>query len=827
MANVVEIIIGAVDKASAVMEKTAMTGKGMGSTLAKVGDISTVAILAVGAASVKMAASYDMSVTRLQTSAGESAKNIKLVSDGMLDMAGKVGMSAQELATGMYTVESAGFHGADALNVLKASAQGAKDENADLGKVANAVTDILVDYHLKASDAANVTSQMVTAISFGKTNFEAFSSSMANILPIASAVHLKFQDVAGVEAEMTAHGMTATRASQNIANAIRSLEKPTKVMLTEMKSLGITTDELNKHLSTVGLAGTMQWLSTVAEKGAGKLGQTYVGALGKLMGTSAGLSAALMTTGENADATNKAIAAIGKSSADSSGNVEGFAEIQKQFSFQLQQVEATLTSLMIKIGNAIIPELQKMFSYVDQHLSTFMTLAKAIGVIVVALSIYSSVVKVVTAVTTAWEGIQLILNGTMEANPIGLIVVAVVALVAGILWLWNNVAGFRNFWKAAWADTVKIAQATWTFLKNVFLEGWTYIKVTAQAFWAYLKPLFMAGWNAIKVVIDAFVAITKAAIANVTAWWASHGAEVMTVAKAIWSFIYTIVKLYWGLVVTEVKIGWTIIKTLFDVFWPPIWAVVKMLWENIVGTFEVAWTIVSNAVKIGWAGILAVFKIAWATLTMAVKVAWDIIVGIFSVALDLVTGHWSKAWNDLLSMCHAIFGNIQSYISAVWNAIVNLFHSVVSGIAGIFSGVYNAIVGPFERAYNAVVGIVSSIKNQASSAMSSVGGFFGFAHGGIVGAAASGGPRSGLTMVGEHGRELVKMSPGSRVYSNPDTERMLRQGGEGSAVIGFDWGSTTDGTVGNAMLTLMRSAIRVRYGAGPNAVTKALSTGAH
>ena len=49
-------------------------------------------------------------------------------------------------------------------------------------------------------------------------------------------------------------------------------------------------------------------------------------------------------------------------------------------------------------------------------------------------------------------------------------------------------------------------------------------------------------------------------------------------------------------------------------------------------------------------------------------------------------------------------------------------------------------------------------------------------HGGITGA-ASGGMRSNLTMVGEHGRELVSLPTGSMVHSNPDTERMMSQGG--------------------------------------------------
>lgn len=52
----------------------------------------------------------------------------------------------------------------------------------------------------------------------------------------------------------------------------------------------------------------------------------------------------------------------------------------------------------------------------------------------------------------------------------------------------------------------------------------------------------------------------------------------------------------------------------------------------------------------------------------------------------------------------------------------------------------------------------------------------GLEHGGIKGA-ADGGARSGLTLVGEHGPELAEIAPGGRVWSNPDTQRMLGAGG--------------------------------------------------
>jgi hypothetical protein len=60
-----------------------------------------------------------------------------------------------------------------------------------------------------------------------------------------------------------------------------------------------------------------------------------------------------------------------------------------------------------------------------------------------------------------------------------------------------------------------------------------------------------------------------------------------------------------------------------------------------------------------------------------------------------------------------------------------------------------------------------------------------YAHGGIVGGAAGGGPRSGLSWVGENGPELVSLSAGSTVHTAGDSQRMAAGmgGGGGGPVI--------------------------------------------
>jgi hypothetical protein len=83
--------------------------------------------------------------------------------------------------------------------------------------------------------------------------------------------------------------------------------------------------------------------------------------------------------------------------------------------------------------------------------------------------------------------------------------------------------------------------------------------------------------------------------------------------------------------------------------------------------------------------------------------------------------------------------------------------------------------------------------------------------GGPVSAAAGGGPRGGRVLVGEHGRELVDLAPGSMVHSNPDTERMLAAGGHGGPPV-FVFGGNPADPVARALFDWFRDNIRDSYG---------------
>lgn len=90
-----------------------------------------------------------------------------------------------------------------------------------------------------------------------------------------------------------------------------------------------------------------------------------------------------------------------------------------------------------------------------------MVLAKAS---MIAHATWSGIVK---AATVAWTGVQWLLNVALSANPIGLIIIAIAALVAIIVLIATKTTWFQDLWTVAWGWIKKTALDVWEWLKRL------------------------------------------------------------------------------------------------------------------------------------------------------------------------------------------------------------------------------------------------------------------------------------------------------------------------------------------------------------------------
>lgn len=120
-----------------------------------------------------------------------------------------------------------------------------------------------------------------------------------------------------------------------------------------------------------------------------------------------------------------------------------------------------------------------------------------------------AVIMVAVAAIAILIGVVWALNAALLANPITWIVVAIMALVAVFVILWNECEGFRNFWISIWDAIVVAFTAVWEWLKQAakdiaqfFVDAWNAIKKA----WSATGKWFSDVWQSIK---KAFSAVGK------------------------------------------------------------------------------------------------------------------------------------------------------------------------------------------------------------------------------------------------------------------------------------------------------------------------------
>lgn len=789
-------------RVKALAADTSSSVGGLMSQYGKLGALIGVALVVdMGVKGVQAASAFQQSQERLVTTAGELQSNLTMVSNGILTMAGQVGYSAQDLSTGMYTVESAGYHASDALTVMKAAAEGAKEENADLGNVTDAVTSAMRDYHLPVDQASEVTSKLVTAVSDGKTNFQDLTGAMSAVLPKASAVGISLNDVLGDLAGMTLHGVSAEQASQNLADAISHLSNPTQEMTKEMASLGLSSADLSKNLGKTGVQGTMEEVSqailqhmgpagttllnafnqskvaaadakaefnampaslqkvaqaysdgnlTLAQwrtqlkgipadqaqlltsyksatdsangfnaalKSGGNASQTYSQALQRATGDSSSMNVALMLTGENAAKVQQNISDVAHASTEAGGNVKGWSDIQQTFNQRVAEVKASIGAWVIDIGQKLLPVLTSMIGGLQNAVSWLVQNKVWIGLVAAVIGGLVGPIVAVRLAVMAWEACRIIivnlrvamwlLNAAFAANPVMLVVAAIAALVAGVVYAYFHFQTFRN-----------IIDDIGNFFKAVFLVvihaigdaiGWLvdHWKIFAGILAVIFAPLTLVIGIFVLIIThlhqigDAFVWLWKTIIEPTL--------NVIGVAiRIVAAILYIILILPW------VKLIQYVLAPLF------VWLYNTVIKPAFQGISDIAHWLYDNAIKPVFDAIGAVFS--W--INTNVIQPWVLVAKIaFGLFMDAVHAIYNDAIKPVFDLVENIFNWIHDHVIQPFvagckiefqlfkDAFSAVYNDVIKPVGGFIGQVIDGIKQGFTNAVDAIKSAWGTIEN--------------------------------------------------------------------------------------------------------------------
>lgn len=179
------------------------------------------------------------------------------------------------------------------------------------------------------------------------------------------------------------------------------------------------------------------------------------------------------------------------------------------------------------------------------------------------------------------------LNAVMSANPIALVVLAIAALIAGIVLAYKNSETFRNIVQAAWEGIKVAAEAAWNFLKDVVWPGlkaafsaigdaamWLWQNAIQPA-WEGIRSAFSTGWGYVETIFNVWKAAWEVAGAGAMYLW-------RTVIEPVWEGIKAAFQSAWDFIspiFDRLKAGW-------DSLSGKVTDVAKAMGDGIRGAFD-------------------------------------------------------------------------------------------------------------------------------------------------------------------------------------------------------------------------------------------------
>jgi len=419
---------------------------------------------------------------------------------------------------------------------------------------------------------------------------------------------------------------------------------------------------------------------------------------------------------------------------------------------------------------------------------------KGLGGIIDFLTPLAPIIIGIIAIIKIWTLVQWLLNAAMMANPIGLIVVAVIAAVALIVGLVmvikNNWSKIADFFINLWEGIKNIFSKAFNFLKDLFfkyhpigilIKNWDKVADFFSGLWDGIKNVAGKAWEGIKTGASKAGEFLKnnwktIAVGMVNPWAGGlkalydHNEKFRNFVDNTWGKIKGVLGKVWdkmpdgaknvflkirdiiSAVIDEIKVIINGIKEFFVGLWGALkqgpaatFAYLKESFKRLIAYIIDLWKRLLTVIKKVFQSIAQAARTVWNGMVSVIRSIGDKIKNIFTGLVDAIKGIWNtitgwfaSLWEGIVNTARSIWDGLKS----VFTGLVNSIKSIWNGIIGFFSGLWEAMKqGPtaaIEYIKNAFIGLFNSLQekllgfiNKIKEVWNGVKGFFGGAVEGI------------------------------------------------------------------------------------------------
>ena len=418
-------------------------------------------------------------------------------------------------------------------------------------------------------------------------------------MTVASVAVLAGVAVGGVAAAKAAEAAATanSRLDEVLKNTAGSSDKVVESVQRQAESLSLLTGVHDEEIKAgQALLGTFKSVAASAGETGGVFDRATVAAVdlaaagfGSIESNSAGLGKALedptkglalltkqgtltadqaKRIGDEFKRTGDKVAAqesILKAMEDQVGGVgEATADSSDKMAVSWQNTKEALGEALLPVLDSLSEKMEGISGFVRENtgavtafIAVLAGFAGAVVAINIALKIWRAAVILATAVQWLW-------NIALNANPIGLIVLAVAAviaiiaaLIAAVVYAYNNFDWFKTAVDAIWNAIKTVFEVVWNAIKAVIGVVIDWIKTYVVTYFKVVKAVISGVWNAIKAVTKVVWDAIQSAIEVVVNWFKGTllpaFRKVNSVISGIWDAIKAATKAVWDAIVGIVR----------------------------------------------------------------------------------------------------------------------------------------------------------------------------------------------------------------------------------------------------------------------------------
>ncbi|MEY8431001.1 phage tail tape measure protein [Lachnospiraceae bacterium 48-42] len=701
-------------QSAVALQKIAATGeklKTVGSAIEGVGQKLmpvTAAVGGLGVAAVKVASDFDSAMSQVAAVSGATGKDLEALRDKAREMGSKTKFSASEAAEAMNYMAMAGWKTNDMLSGIEGIMNLAAASGEDLATTSDIVTDALTALGLSAEDSGHFADILAAASSNANTNVSMMGETFKYCAPVAGALGFSAEDTAEAIGLMANAGIKSSQAGTAMRSMMTNLTGEVKFTGAAFGELTVQTTNTDGSMRSLGdiLADCRAAFAQMSESEKAANAEALVG-----KNAMSGFLAVMNAAPGDIEKLNSAI-----------NNCDGTAEkmaatMQDNLAGQLTILKSQLEGLAISIGEILMPYIRQIVGWIQglvdwlnsldegtkKIIVTVALVAAALGPVLIVIGkvvgAIGTIMTVVPQIASAISGVIGFVSGTVipaisaVVAAIGWVPLAIAAVVAILVVLYNKCEWFRD-----------AVNAIWTKIKEFFVSAW-------EVICSFFTETIPNAWNSLVSFFQ-----------GIPAWWSGLWQSVGDFFSSIWTNmmnnpvltgIVDMIRSLWENLSTTLQGIWNGIKTAASGAWELIKNVVLgsvlLLIDLVTGNFTKLkedaaniWNNIKNAASNIWNGIKQVVGSLAQGLANHVSILLTGLKNTITNIWTAIKNTASSAWNGLKNLVSSIASNLKQ-------AAVNAFKSMVSGIRSALSSLGSVVQSGFQS----VISFITSLPGKA------------------------------------------------------------------------------------------------------------------